>query len=130
MYKTVPLKYSMFYEKDNPVFGESATHISIDDEAGGGYIVLEQFPEDGPQKLRLNLDELKQIVSIANKLMSEYNKVTGAKPAPLQYIIEEGFNDYGEMSYRFRSTFNGAIGTWFDTEEEAIKQAENRINLL
>lgn len=40
MYNTVPVKYSMFYEKDNPVFGESATHISIDDDAGCGYIVV------------------------------------------------------------------------------------------
>lgn len=131
MYKTVPLKYSMFYEKDNPVFGESATHISIDDEAGGCYIVLEQFPDDGPQKLKLDLPELEELLGIANKLMSEYNKVTKAVPEPEteQYIIETQYNDYGEMSYRFRSTFNGAIGTWFDTEEEAIKQAENRINL-
>lgn len=129
MYKTVPLKYSMFYDKDNPVFGESATHISIEDEAGGSYIVLEQFPDDGPQKLKFDLPELEELLRIANKLMSEYNKVTVTKPDPSQYIIEEGFNDYGEMSYRFRSTFNGAIGTWFYTEGEAIKQAENRINL-
>ena len=132
MYKTVPLKYSMFYEKDNPVFGESATHISIDDEAGGGYIVLEQFPDDGPQKLRLDIDELKQILSVANKLMSEYNKVTHAIPKPdqSQYIIEVDYSEYGAISYRFKSLLNGATGTWFDTEEEAIKQAENRINLL
>ena len=132
MYKTVPLKYSMFYEKDNPVFGESATHISIDDEAGGGYIVLEQFPDDGPQKLRLDIDELKQILSVANKLMSEYNLATGVvtKPDLSQYIIEETYSQYGEIYYRFKSLLNGATGTWVDTEEEAIKQAENHINLL
>ncbi len=136
MYKTVPLKYSMFYEKDNPVFGESATHISIDDDAGGGYIVLEQFPDDGPQKLRLDIDELKQILSVANKLMSEYNKITLAppKPDPCQYIIEVDYSEYGDISYRFKRPFNGEVGTWevgtwFDTKKEAIKQAENRINL-
>ena len=131
MYKTVPLKYSMFYEKDNPVFGESATHISIDDEVGGSYIVLEQFPDDGQQKLRLDIDELKQILSVANKLMSEYNKVTqGMHESETEhYGIETQYNDYGRPSYRFKSLFNGETGTWFDTEEEAIKQAENWINL-
>lgn len=132
MYKTVPLKYSMFYDKDNSVFGESATHISIEDEAGGSYIVLEQFPDDGPQKLRLDIDELKQILSVANKLMSEYNLATGVvtKPDLLQYIIEETYSPYGEIYYRFKSLLNGATGTWVDTKEEAIKQAENHINLL
>ena len=132
MYNIVPLKYSMFYEKDNPVFGESATHISIDDDAGGSYIVLEQFPDDGPQKLKFDLPELEELLRIANKLMSEYNKVTEAKSKPPQehYIIEkEECNDYGECQYRFKSLFNGVVGTWFDTEEEAKKQAENRINL-
>lgn len=151
MYKTVPLKYSMFYEKDNPVFGESATHISIDDEAGGGYIVLEQFSDDGTQKLRLNLNELKELLRIANKLMSEYNKVTNAMPESEteHYIIETQYDDYGSPSYRFKGLHNGETrnwfdtegsnciactrnsetGTWFDTLEEAIKQAENRVNL-
>ena len=128
MYKTVPLKYSMFYEKDNPVFGESATHISIEDEAGGGYIVLEQFPDDGPQKLKFDLPELEELLRIANKLMSEYNSVK-QKQYHSDYILEVNHSEYGEISYRFKSLLNGATGTWFDTEEEAIKQAENRINL-
>lgn len=132
MYKTVSLKYSMFYEKDNSVFGESATHISIDDEAGGSYIVLEQFPDDGPQKLKFDLPELEELLRIANKLMSEYNLATGVvtKPDLLQYIIEETYSPYGEIYYRFKSLFNGATGTLVDTKEEAIKQAENHINLL
>lgn len=132
MYKTVSLKYSMFYEKDNSVFGESATHISIDDEAGGSYIVLEQFPDDGPQKLKFDLPEFEEFLRIANKLMSEYNLATGVvtKPDLLQYIIEETYSPYGEIYYRFKSLFNGATGTWVDTKEEAIKQAENHINLL
>ena len=131
MYKTVPLKYSMFYEKDNPVFGESATHISIEDEASGGYIVLEQFPDDGPQKLKFDLPELEELLRIANKLMSEYNTVTDVKPKqdPSQYIIEVDHSEYGEISYRFKSLLNGATGAWVDTEEEAIKRAENCINL-
>ena len=131
MYKTVPLKYSMFYEKDNPVFGESATHISIEDEAGGGYIVLEQFPDDGPQKLKFDLPELEELLRIANKLMSEYNKVTkGVQESETEhYGIETQYNDYGRPSYRFRSLFNGEIGTWFDTKEEAVAQGANRINL-
>lgn len=132
MYKTVSLKYSMFYEKDNSVFGESATHISIDDEAGGSYIVLEQFPDDGPQKLKFDLPEFEEFLRIANKLMSEYNLATGVvtKSDLLQYIIEETYSPYGEIYYRFKSLLNGATGTWVDTKEEAIKQAENHINLL
>ena len=48
----------------------------------------------------------------------------------LQYIIEETYSPYGEIYYRFKSLLNGATGTLVDTKEEAIKQAENHINLL
>jgi hypothetical protein len=74
---TIPLKYSVFGKNDNPIFGEFATHISIDDEAAGGFIVLEQFPDDGHQKIKLDLPELEEILRLANKLIAAYDHVTG-----------------------------------------------------
>lgn len=77
MYKTIPLKYSVFPEKENPIFGEFSTHISIEDEAAGGYIVIEQFPDEGKQTIKLELPELEELLRLANKLMATYEHVTG-----------------------------------------------------
>ena len=78
-YKTIPLKYSLFYKDDNPIFGEGATHISIDDEAAGGFVVIEQFPEEGKQTIRLDLPELKELLTLATKLIADYEQVINPK---------------------------------------------------
>lgn len=76
---TIPLKYSVFGKNDNPIFSEFATHISIDDEAAVGYIVLEQFHNDGTQTIKLDLPELEEILRLANKLIAAYDHVTEGK---------------------------------------------------
>lgn len=74
MYNAIPIKYSVFPDNSNPIFGEGTTHISIDDEAAGGFIVLTQFPDEGEQKIRLDIAELEKIVEIAKNMMAEYDK--------------------------------------------------------
>jgi len=76
MYNAIPVKYSVFLDNSNPIFGEGTTHISIDDDTAGGYIVIEQFPDDGPQKIKLDLPELEEILRLANKLMVAHEHVT------------------------------------------------------
>ena len=76
MYKIVPIKYSMFMKDDNPIFGESVTHIYLEDDAGGAYIVIEQNPDEGPQKIKLDLDELIQLSELAINMVKEYDEAT------------------------------------------------------
>ena len=78
-FKTIPLKYSVFHKDDNPLFGESVTHISIDDEGGGGYIVLEQFPDDANQKIKLDLPEFEELLRLGKELVETYDKVIKEK---------------------------------------------------
>jgi hypothetical protein len=73
MYNAIPIKYSVFPDNSNPIFGEGTTHISIDDDAAGGYIVLEQFPDEGEQNIRLDIAELEKIIEIAKNMMAEYD---------------------------------------------------------
>ena len=39
-YKKTILTISVHPEGDNPVFSETATHVSIDDHAGGPFLVI------------------------------------------------------------------------------------------
>ena len=68
--KTMPLGYSVYSENDNPIFGDSATTIKIEDEAAGPFIVLEQFNDD-VQKLKFDFDEIEILFSTIKKLMKE-----------------------------------------------------------
>lgn len=71
--KTVPLRFSVYREGDSPVFGESATHVCVDDDAGGAFIVLRQSYEPrGEQVLRFDLDELLAVTVAARGLMEEH----------------------------------------------------------
>lgn len=52
---------------DSPVFGESVTTVSLDDDGGGPFIVLHQ--PDGAQQVRLDFKELELIMDAARMLM-------------------------------------------------------------
>ncbi|NCU32974.1 MAG: hypothetical protein EOM23_08610 [Candidatus Moranbacteria bacterium] len=80
MYKSIPTSYSVFYAKgdginNNPIYGDS-THISIEDESGGGFIVVAQHTDDGKMEIRLDKDEIEEVLRIANKLLTAYDAAT------------------------------------------------------
>ncbi len=115
---TIPLKYSVFPKDENPLFSEFATHISIDDDAAGAYIVIEQFPDEGCQTIKLDLPELEELLRLANKLMAAYDYATGEKP---KYKIEQ--TDVGPM-FRFVSLVDDKKGSWQWSETEAKFDAQ------
>ena len=78
-YKTIPLKYSVFYKDVNPIFGEQTTHISIDDDAAGAFVVLEQCTDEGQQTIRLDLPEFEELLRLATKLIADYDAVINPK---------------------------------------------------
>lgn len=55
---------SVFREGDNPIFGESRTEVSLDDEAGGLFFTLKQ--ESG--MLRFDFDEFDEVVKAVEVL--------------------------------------------------------------
>ena len=61
-----PLKVSVHLKGVNPVY--SATKVTVDDEGGGPFIVLDlEGMEDG---LRIDMDELEAVTSAARKLIA------------------------------------------------------------
>ena len=72
-YKSLSMKVSVYQEGNNPIFGEGVTHVSLDDEGGGAFILLEQ--ED--RQLRLDLEELEVVADVARKLISATREADG-----------------------------------------------------
>jgi len=72
--KTTVIKSSVHMDNENPIYGYGATHVSIDDEVGGGYIVLEQFPDTGTQRLVFDIEELELILKTARKMLGKYDE--------------------------------------------------------
>ena len=64
-YKTTMTKFAIHRTGDNPVFGEGVIHVSLDDEGGGSFLVLEQES----QKIRITLEELELLVAEAKRLV-------------------------------------------------------------
>lgn len=68
-YKKTILKISVHPEGDNPVFSETATHVSIDDRAGGPFLVIEQSRDDTDNgKIDVDFEEFDAIVEAAQQL--------------------------------------------------------------
>lgn len=80
-YTNTILKVSVHIKGVNPVYGENITHVSVDDECGGGFIVLEQYDDDiKPGMVRVNMDELEAIVKVARDLIADYEKAIEVQP--------------------------------------------------
>ncbi len=73
-YKVTPLKVAIHNKITNPLFGESVTHLEIDDEAEGPFIVLRQESEGEDEIIRLDMEELEVIVKEARKLIKIYKE--------------------------------------------------------
>jgi hypothetical protein len=71
---TQTIKTIIVHPKGEPLFDESATHVSIDDEGGGHYLILTQFPDDPePGQIKLDFDELEAVYSAAKQLLNQHN---------------------------------------------------------
>ena len=68
-----PLMVSVHRKGDNPVYSEGAIKVTVEDEGGGPFIVLEsnEGNEDG---LRIDMDELDAVTAAARKLISGVDK--------------------------------------------------------
>jgi hypothetical protein len=62
--------------KDNPIFGESVTHIELCDDAAGFYIKLSQVHEETEQGAVTfnNADEILAIGNVAKEVMRNAQK--------------------------------------------------------
>jgi hypothetical protein len=73
-YTLTTIGISVHPKDENPFFSENATHVSLDDEAGGAFLVLTQCPDDvgpGVAKMKINIDEFPLIVEAVNKLLDQ-----------------------------------------------------------
>jgi len=75
--KTTTIAVSVHQDNESPIFGKGCTHIRVEDEAGGPFLNIYQpanlEPDDG---LRLDMDELEEILKVSRRLMSEHQVVT------------------------------------------------------
>lgn len=69
-FKTTTLKVAVHREDVNPVFGEGVTFVSVDDEAGGPFLVIEQHDDDvQPGTVRFDYEEFMAVAEAAKTLM-------------------------------------------------------------
>ena len=52
-----------------PIFHESATIVSIDDEAAGEFVIVSQEDEHAENKIRIDVDEWPHIRRAINKMI-------------------------------------------------------------
>jgi hypothetical protein len=71
-YVTTILKVAVHNETENPAFGEGNTYVSIEDEAGGPFLIIEQdSDEHGTVILRIDYEELLAVVEASKMLMHQ-----------------------------------------------------------
>ena len=61
--KRKPIVISVYRGDESPVFGEGATHVCLEDDGGGEFIVLRQThwsTQEG--EIRVDIDELNEIM--------------------------------------------------------------------
>lgn len=73
-----PVAVAVHRVGDSPVFGESMTHIRVEDDAAGPYIVISQpAGREGdlkPGELAFDADELPVIYQAAMRLLKQQTK--------------------------------------------------------
>ena len=80
---TTILKVAVHEETENPVFGASNIFVSIEDDAGGPFLIIEQDGDErGTVSLRIEYQELLAVVEASKMLMHQLHieEVRDGKP--------------------------------------------------
>jgi hypothetical protein len=72
-YRITPLSCSVHLAKENPLFGRTATHVSIEDEGAGPYLRLTQNETHG-DGVALEWEELQTVVIAAENMLTLHKK--------------------------------------------------------
>ena len=71
-YKTTILQVAIHREESNPIFGEGNTYVSVDDEAGGPFLVIQQTDDDiEAGRVRMDYEEFMAVAEAAKMLMHQ-----------------------------------------------------------
>lgn len=71
-YVSTIIKIAVHRETENPLFGEGNTFVSVEDEAAGPFLIIEQNDSYSTEKnLRMDYAELLAVVEAAKTLMHQ-----------------------------------------------------------
>jgi len=70
--KVTPITYAVHCEGKNPIYSERVIHVSIEDEAGGPFIVLKSLDQEMGKELRIDPDEMEIVFKAARQLLQAY----------------------------------------------------------
>lgn len=59
---------SIHSDEDNPVFGNSAIHIKIEDEAAGAYLVISQCSDENQGHVTVDFEQFEEMIKAVDLL--------------------------------------------------------------
>lgn len=78
-----PIAVSIHPSTSNAVFGQGILHLSIDDEGGGQFFVLEEVSDiQDPGKVKIDPEEMSVLLEAARRLMPDFPFDNTQKEAP------------------------------------------------
>ena len=78
--KITPTRWCV-HEEGEPVFAEHNTHVEIDDEAAGPFIVIQQHRDDAEKgQVRINAEEWPSIVRAVEMAIEASKDLEDTKP--------------------------------------------------
>lgn len=75
--RITPIAYALHSDSDNPITGNSATHVRLADEGGGLFVEIENVDAAGGTCLRLDFDDLQTLVQAVEMLRAAGEPATG-----------------------------------------------------
>ena len=61
---------------NDPIYAESVTCVSLDDETGGGFVKVAQDTDDGANCIRIDMDEWPLIRRSIDRMIAQCKKIS------------------------------------------------------
>lgn len=74
-YECKPVKYAIYAENENPVFGDTVVTVSLEDEAGGPFLVLSSTGDrvQHPGTIEIEFGQWAALNKAARQLMKDFD---------------------------------------------------------
>lgn len=70
-FKTFVERVNLYKEGDNPIFGNSVISVTVSDEGGGPYLIVEQCNDNHHGKILLDFDEIQPLFDLLIKMKKD-----------------------------------------------------------
>lgn len=72
---SIVTQVNIYRSGDSPIYGDSVISVGVSDDGAGIYLSIQQTTEDGNNILKIEFDELDELIKVCNSFKDNFRNI-------------------------------------------------------